>query len=123
MHPDYLRHLDKHRDASIVWPNSPVIANLVHQEMRDMRVVCGIYLYRVFQIYHLKILQQRGNVQQIFSGGVLGRGGGQGQQEDDEGCCWCHGAECAHAAGCSLSMEPLLTKQGLDNHSSAARYN
>ena len=76
-----------------------------------------------FSIYNLKILQQRGNVQQIFSGGVLGRGGGQGQQEDDEGCCWCHGAECAHAAGCSLSMEPLLTKQGLDNRSSAARYN
>ena len=25
------RHLDKHRDTAIVWPNSPVIANLVHQ--------------------------------------------------------------------------------------------
>ena len=25
------RHLDKHRDAAIVWPNSPVIPNLVHQ--------------------------------------------------------------------------------------------
>ena len=87
---------------------------------RDERYEGGIY--RVFQIYHLKILQQCGNVQQIFSGGVLGRGGGQGQQED-EGCWWCHGAECAHAAGSSLSMEPLLTKQGLDNHSSAARYN
>ena len=32
LHPYTIaRHLDKHRDAAIVWPNSPVIANLVHQ--------------------------------------------------------------------------------------------